>query len=76
MNMNYNITCIIIYEKMTKYRREQSLNNTWIEEWNTNERKKEREKQKSKKYEEKKKRQKYMDYMEKYMEIYVCNKKK
>lgn len=32
--MNYNIICIIIYEKMTKYSREQSLNNTWIEQWN------------------------------------------
>lgn len=69
--MNYNITCIIIYEKMTKYSREQSLNNTWIEEWNTNERKKEREKQKSKKYEEKKKRQKYGLYGKIYGNICV-----
>lgn len=65
--MNYNIICIIIYEKMTKYSREQSLNNTWIEQWNISmkgreKKKKEKEKRKSKKKKYKRKK-KYMDYM-------------
>lgn len=49
--MNYNIICIIIYEKMTKYSREQSLNNTWIEQWNIS--MKGREKKKKRKRNEK-----------------------